>query len=208
MATLAQTTANRANAQLSTGPRSVEGKAASSRNAIKSGAYSEAYVIPGEDPAELDALADQYIACYRPVGPIELALIEKAVRSHWMERRYCRIEAEILRIRAEAQPDAVDPIGAGVIYDAEHGNTLGRIHRRQLAAHREFLTAIDLFGKFAAHRRAADAQAAATAAVPAPRAPQPRQLTPDWVRFAQDPAPQPQPAKTTRESDANLALRL
>ena len=40
----------------STGPRSAEGKARSSMNALKSGIYSKSLTIPGEDPARLDTL--------------------------------------------------------------------------------------------------------------------------------------------------------
>ena len=57
MATQAQINANRANAQKSTGPRSVEGKSASRFNALKHGIDAASIVIPGEDPADYDALA-------------------------------------------------------------------------------------------------------------------------------------------------------
>ena len=202
MASIAQVTANRANAQLSTGPRSVEGKTASSRNATKLGIYSEALIIPGENPAELEALAAEYEACYRPVGPIESALIEKAVRAQWMERRYARLEAEVLRIRAAEQKDSPDPMGAALIHDARNGNVLGRIHRKQQAAHREWLIVIDVFGKFSNHRLAEQA------ASRTPKSPQPSQLSPDWLRSAQSPAAPPEPMKSSREHGENLALRL
>ncbi|MDQ2947082.1 MAG: hypothetical protein M3Y27_14260 [Acidobacteriota bacterium] len=42
--------------QLSTRPRTAEGKAASSQNSSKRGLYSRHLVIRNEDPAELDAL--------------------------------------------------------------------------------------------------------------------------------------------------------
>jgi hypothetical protein len=57
MATLAQITANRANAQRSTGPRSAEGKSASRFNALKHGIDAASVIIPGEDPAVYDSLA-------------------------------------------------------------------------------------------------------------------------------------------------------
>jgi len=56
MATAAQIAANRANAQHSTGPRTPEGKTASSMNALKHGADAASVVIPGEDPAQYDRL--------------------------------------------------------------------------------------------------------------------------------------------------------
>ena len=60
MATLRQIEANRLNALKSTGPASPEGKAVSRFNALKTGIHAELQVIPGEDPAELDALAADY----------------------------------------------------------------------------------------------------------------------------------------------------
>jgi hypothetical protein len=52
MATPAQIIANQANAQRSTGPRTVEGKQASSANATSHGLTSRSTVLPGEDPEE------------------------------------------------------------------------------------------------------------------------------------------------------------
>jgi len=57
MATPAQILANRTNAQKSTGPRSAEGKAVSRFNALKHGLDAESIVLPGEDPADYEALA-------------------------------------------------------------------------------------------------------------------------------------------------------
>jgi len=51
MPTQNQIQANRRNAQHSTGPRTAEGKAASSMNALKSGIDARSSVIPGEDAA-------------------------------------------------------------------------------------------------------------------------------------------------------------
>ena len=69
MATFAQFAANRANAQKSTGPRSVEGKAASRFNALKHGLDAQSIVLPGEDPEEYEALARDYDRSLRPKPP-------------------------------------------------------------------------------------------------------------------------------------------
>ena len=87
MASPAQITASRANAQLSTGPRSVEGKAASSRNALKLGITAQSMIIPGEDPAALDQLTADYRQQFQPVGPVETALLETIIRAQWMQLR-------------------------------------------------------------------------------------------------------------------------
>jgi len=71
MATPAQLAANRANAQRSTGPRSVEGKSASRFNALKHGINAETAVIPGEDPAEYAELVSEYLHRFAPETPDE-----------------------------------------------------------------------------------------------------------------------------------------
>lgn len=50
MTALAKIEANRRNAQLSTGPRTAEGKAAVARNATTHGIFATVPMRPGEDP--------------------------------------------------------------------------------------------------------------------------------------------------------------
>ena len=51
MATAAQIQANQHNAQLSTGPRTAEGKARSAANSTRHGFCSQSVLLPGDDPA-------------------------------------------------------------------------------------------------------------------------------------------------------------
>jgi hypothetical protein len=48
-----QLEANRKNATLSTGPRTADGRAVSSRNAVTHGLLSAMVLLPSEDPAHL-----------------------------------------------------------------------------------------------------------------------------------------------------------
>ena len=59
---------NRHNAKKSTGPKTVEGKAASSKNAFKHGLYSKSACIPGENPEDLDALREDLRAEHQPAS--------------------------------------------------------------------------------------------------------------------------------------------
>jgi hypothetical protein len=94
MATQAQIDANRRNAKLSTGPRTSTGRARSAMNATKSGIYAKAEIIPGEDPAELDALKSQYYDSLQPAGH-EIDLVDQAIRAGWQLRRLARAEADV-----------------------------------------------------------------------------------------------------------------
>uniref|UniRef100_Q029H2 Uncharacterized protein n=1 Tax=Solibacter usitatus (strain Ellin6076) TaxID=234267 RepID=Q029H2_SOLUE len=198
MATPAQVTANRANAQLSTGPRSVEGKAAASRNSLKLGLTAQSLIIPGEDPAEFDRFTTSHEEKFQPVGPVEEELLEIVIRSAWMKRRYARIEADYLSARIAALPEGTDyPLGAVMIQDAAAGNTLQKIFRRQQAAQRDWYKAVEALTRLQAARYNAELQAQIQAAVPPP--------SPNRVRFDNLPQPSVRPAPAP---EINLALRL
>jgi hypothetical protein len=61
MTTQKQIKANRKNAQKSTGPRTGEGKASVSKNAVKHGLFAES-VIKGENEADYEAFHDKMLA--------------------------------------------------------------------------------------------------------------------------------------------------
>jgi hypothetical protein len=198
MATVAQVTANRANAHLSTGPRSVEGKAASSRNSLKLGITAHSLIIPGEDPAELEQLAAQYDQEFVPVGPLEAHLLETLVQAAWMQKRYARIEAEYIGSRLAAMPeDTPHPLGALMAQDSAHGNTLQKIFRRQQAAQRDWYKALAALNAFQLSRVRAQIEAEPPAEWKA--------SVVNRVRF--DKPAQPAPTRPA-EPPVNLALRL
>jgi hypothetical protein len=199
MATPAQITANRANAQSSTGPRSAEGKAAASRNSLKFGLTARAAIIPGEDPAEFDGITAQYLEEFDPAGPIEEHFVQNLVRAVWMQRRCDRIEAAYLTARVAAMPEGTEhALGAAVIEDAAQGDVLHKIFRRRQAAEREWSRALDSLTRMQAQRFAeeAEAQAEAVTITPPPS---------NRVRF--DAVLQPA-AQRAPEPSASLALRL
>src|SRR5262249_50505137 len=74
MATERQIAANRRNALKSTGPRTPEGKARSSRNAVKHGAYARSLPLTPEDRAAIRAALAAYRAELRTAGPLHRAL--------------------------------------------------------------------------------------------------------------------------------------
>jgi hypothetical protein len=84
--------ANRANAQLSTGPRSITGKLASSRNSLQHGLASGPVIIPGEDPAEFDSLLNDLLAEYHPATTTEELLIQEMAQSFWLSQRALRLQ--------------------------------------------------------------------------------------------------------------------
>jgi hypothetical protein len=103
MASDAQINANRRNAQKSTGPRTPEGKAISSRNSMVHGLTSQSPQLPGEDSADLTALRDEYIEHYEPVGPIEADLVERIAIAHYRLKRAARLEITYLDVLMRGQ---------------------------------------------------------------------------------------------------------
>jgi hypothetical protein len=106
MATPAQVLANRQNSLHSTGPATETGKAASSRNAVRHGLTSKQIVMPGEDPAEYDALRESLIEQFAPAGEIERTLVEEIAAGSWRLARARRHETAILK---KLVGDAKDP---------------------------------------------------------------------------------------------------
>ncbi|MHC4426124.1 MAG: hypothetical protein ACYSYV_08515 [Planctomycetota bacterium] len=87
MSTEAQIKANQQNAQRSTGPRTAEGKAAVSQNAVKHGLFSSQTVVKGENEADFDLFSDKLLAELAPVGALESMLAERFVNLSWRLRR-------------------------------------------------------------------------------------------------------------------------
>jgi hypothetical protein len=87
MSTELQIEANRKNAQKSTGPRTPEGKEASSQNATKHGLCANRNVIRTESQEEYDTFRDEMIADIAPAGAMELMLAERIVSLSWRLKR-------------------------------------------------------------------------------------------------------------------------
>jgi hypothetical protein len=83
---------NRANAQHSTGPRTSEGKLASSRNSLKHGLASAQLIIPGEDPAAFDALLSALLEEHQPANATEDLLVQEIAQSYWLTQRAIRFQ--------------------------------------------------------------------------------------------------------------------
>jgi hypothetical protein len=95
MASKKQIEANRLNARKSTGPRSPEGKARSSMNALRSGIDAKSQVIHGESPAELESLKWQYFDRFHPTTPEQRMLVDTLIDSEWLLRRFRTCEAQL-----------------------------------------------------------------------------------------------------------------
>jgi hypothetical protein len=88
--------ANRLNALKSTGPRTAEGKAAISQNAVKHGLSAERDVITSENQANFDLYRRQLLDELSPVSPMESILAERIVTLSWRLKRAGRFQNQAI----------------------------------------------------------------------------------------------------------------
>jgi hypothetical protein len=98
MASLNQLAANRANAQLSTGPTSSEGKAKVSHNALKTGLTGRTVLLPTEDVAAYQAHVERILQQFTPESDEEKRLTQSLADTLWRLDRIPSLEAGIYAI--------------------------------------------------------------------------------------------------------------
>ena len=91
----ARLTANAANAQLSTGPRTPQGKAKSSVNAVKTALTGRTVLLPTDDVAAYQEYVQIYADEFQPVGPRESELVQALADHGWRLKRIASLEMAI-----------------------------------------------------------------------------------------------------------------
>src|SRR5882724_9495315 len=104
MSTDRQIEANRLNAQHSTGPRTPQGRSAVRLNG-KHGLRAETIVVPGEDPAQFEALLEAYRAERQPASPTDEFLVRQLAMADWRLSRLHRVEAAFHNFRHKELSD-------------------------------------------------------------------------------------------------------
>jgi hypothetical protein len=94
MASPSQLAANLLNAQSSTGPRTPEGKARVSQNALRHGLTAQHLVIRPDEQEEFDTFQTSLITELAPEGAIETVTFHELLHAAWNLQRFRRIEAE------------------------------------------------------------------------------------------------------------------
>ncbi len=83
----AKLAANRANAQHSTGPATEEGKAASSKNALKLGFNGAFALLSHESEKKFEKLCESLRAEHQPATATERILVDNMAKHHWLVER-------------------------------------------------------------------------------------------------------------------------
>jgi hypothetical protein len=114
--------ANRANAQLSAGPRTTEGKTISSLNAVKTGLTGRTVLLPSEDAEAYRQHITAYENELQPVGLCESELVQSIADTQWRLMRIPALEMAIYaRGRSEFAEkfESEDPALRPALIDSE-----------------------------------------------------------------------------------------
>jgi hypothetical protein len=136
MASEAQIEANRRNAERSTGPRTREGKAAASRNALKHGLTARQVVIFDESRDDFARFHDEMREVLAPADAVEEQLVERIILCSWRLRRVSRAEAALFEAGARKRQGWGRPerVHAGLVFEAPQ--EIGALTRYEAAIER------------------------------------------------------------------------
>src|SRR4051794_2090080 len=139
--------ANRRNAQKSTGPKTDEGKAKTSQNALTHGIFAiQFHILPGENEAEYAAFHGDVLRDLAPCGIIQREMVDDIVQTRWRLRRLSKLEAHSIleayakilkehewkndRKRIVPPPPPLDPIK--ILAQQDGGATYLDLYRERL----------------------------------------------------------------------------
>ena len=101
MSSAAQVSANRANAQLSTGPQTEAGLAAIAHNNFRHGLASAFVVLPSEDHAAYDDLLLNLNLEFSPSTETKEIQVTAMAQHHWLEQRALRLQQPLFEAALE-----------------------------------------------------------------------------------------------------------
>src|ERR1700681_2030256 len=103
----ARSEAARRNGAKSNGPKTPEGKAISSMNALRHGLTAKAILLTNENPEAYTKLADAYYEKFQPADDVERDLVDTMVISKWRQRRDWSNEAALFDLEMDHQTKKV-----------------------------------------------------------------------------------------------------
>src|SRR6195952_3681631 len=159
MSSAAQFAANHANARLSTGPVTEQGKAAPSRNNLRHGFRSQTVLLPGDDPVAYQAFRADLTEYYSPGDLTEFRFVREMADADWRLRRVRQhLESAITRQMAKvssAQPGlpAMELQSIAIETLSETGTSYGTWLRYETKFERQFDRAFKDWAKYQELRR-------------------------------------------------------
>lgn len=143
----ARIAANQKNAEKSTGPRSMKGKATSSLNSLKHGAFAKSVVLPSEDPVLFAQFRDELNRYLAPDNPVERFLFEDLIAVGWRLKRICLIETTILVRNSISFSGHHHSAGFSFINDAQGIGCVERLGNYEAKLVKRWFRTFDAFQK-------------------------------------------------------------
>ena len=142
-----RTASNQRNAKLSTGPRTAEGKAASSQNRLAHGLCASSLLIRGESAEDFDALRQTMIEAYQPATLEERMLADQLTEAQWRLNRARAAETKVYDLLTEDAflrvsqnlsevDDSVNNLLGNAMLNFDNHRVMANLHRYVTAAER------------------------------------------------------------------------
>jgi hypothetical protein len=152
MASQKQISANRRNAQNSTGPKSVFGKQRASQNALRHGLRARKVISFDEKEPDFLAFHAELRDSLEPADAIEEYLVERIAMCGWRLRRMYRVEAELIDGWRNASPRRFQDMQIGAVFECSPGE-MTRLSRYEIALDRTLHRAYVMLERRQARRR-------------------------------------------------------
>lgn len=139
MTTKKQQLTNVQNAQLSTGPKTKQGKVTASQNALKHGLLAKDLILKDENAAEFDNFRKAIYQTLAPLGCLEEVLVEKIVSSAWRFRRLIKSEKYLFEEKDEwcvLEPKFID------VFSRRNGSSMQILSRYESTIEKSFYKAM------------------------------------------------------------------
>ena len=151
MATQNQIRANRANAKLSTGPKTAEGRKISAKNSTRHGILADAVVLDGESEERFKELLGDFNHQLKPRSTAESAIIETMAIARWKQMRIWGIQKAGFNLEmAELKSNCnVPATRAYMVFKnlADTSRVLDLQHRYETGYDRQFCRAYAFFNQ-------------------------------------------------------------
>jgi hypothetical protein len=111
------------------GPKSLEGKASSSRNAVKTGSYSAQIALSSEEEADFKAFEDEFMSDFEPIGVVESSMVHELAVLAWKKLRLERVEHQMMRDQLKAPITPQEYIDAGFGREGDLSFAMNRLEQ-------------------------------------------------------------------------------
>jgi len=140
--------ANQVNSSFSSGPKTPEGKYASSQNSLKFGFFSKKTLIPGESWEEFLSFHDTLHRQLGPRNPIEEHIVAKYIGGEWRLKRLPEIEVEIFARYGISEQGNQCGAAFALVNSVQTDNIINQLARYEATLHKYSLKYLALLRTF------------------------------------------------------------